>query len=53
MPERAIREIKYMDVPELMKKLNKKVPSQGNEAKNEDETSGKTALWVQAQQKKE
>jgi type IV secretion system protein VirD4 len=53
MPERAIREIKYMDVPELMKKLNRKVPSQGNEAKKEDETSGNTALWVQAQQKKE
>ena len=51
MPERAIREIKYMDVPELMKKLNKKAPSQGNEAKKEDETSGNTALWVQAQQK--
>ena len=42
-----------MDVPELMKKLGKKAPSQGNEAKKEDETSGNTALWVQAQQKKE
>ena len=53
MPERAIREIKYMDVPELMKKLSKKVASQGDESKKEDETSGNTALWVQAQQKKE
>ena len=53
MPERAIQEIKYMDVPELMKKLSKKVASQGDESKKEDETSGNTALWVQAQQKKE
>ncbi len=52
MPERAIREIKYMDVPELMKKLNKKAPSQGNEAKKEDETSGNLPLWKQAQQKR-
>ena len=53
MPERPIREIKYMDVPELMKKLNKKPASQENAAKKEDEASGNTALWVQAQQKKE
>ena len=29
-----------MDVPELMKKLNKKPASQENEAKKEDETAG-------------
>ena len=51
MPERAIREIKYMDVPELMKKLSRRPASQGDESKKEDETSGNTALWVQAQQK--
>ncbi len=51
MPERAIREVKYMDVPELMKKLSRRPASQGDESKKEDETSGNTALWVQAQQK--
>lgn len=42
-----------MNVPKLIKKLTKKVPSQGKEAKKKDETSGNTALWVQAQQKEE
>lgn len=46
IPERAIREIKYMDVPELMKKLNKKTTSQGNEVKKEDETVGNMPLWM-------
>ena len=53
MPERAIREIKYMDVPELMKKLGKKAPVQENEAKKEDETAGNLPLWTKAQQKGE
>jgi type IV secretion system protein VirD4 len=53
MPERAIREIKYMDVPELMKKLNKKAPSQESEAKKEDEIVGNLPLWAKAQQKEE
>ena len=34
-----------MDVPELMKKLNKKAPSQESEAKKEDETVGNLPLW--------
>jgi len=42
-----------MDVPELMKKLNKKPASQENEAKKEDETAGNLPLWTKAQQKGE
>ena len=37
-----------MDVPELMKKLNKKAPSQESEAKKEDETVGNLPLWSKA-----
>ena len=53
MPERAIREIKCIDVPELMKKLGKKAPVKANEAKKEDETAGNLPLWTKAQQKGE
>ena len=40
MPERAIREIKCIDVPELMKKLGKKAPVKANEAKKRTKPQG-------------
>ena len=45
MPERAIQEIKYMDVPALMEKLSRRKPANQPEAKdsNEDEDE---SMWA-------
>ena len=44
MPERAIREIKYMDVPALMEKLKKAKPTE--KPSGGQENSGNKALWL-------